>query len=135
MQITPHVPNANTAPETENKTSVRQLLDGQEYPVEECDIIKKGFDCEAAIERCVAYLHGLSQLPGCSRYTGDRITSCTCLQLLPIDNNNMLVAEQFLVDSLEMHFNTNKALYIHFQNHASIFYKEMLSTINGGWNV
>ena len=37
-----------------------------------------------------------------------------------------------MVDLKGMHFNTKKALYIHFQKHASIFCKEMLSTINGG---
>ena len=40
--------------------TVRQLLDGQEYPVAKGDIIKKGFDHEASVEGCVAYLHGLS---------------------------------------------------------------------------
>ena len=40
--------------------SVRQLLDGQEHPVSEGDIIKKGFDRKAAVERCVAYLYFLS---------------------------------------------------------------------------
>ena len=92
--------------------SVRQLIDGQEYPVAKGDIIKKGFHWEAAVEWCVTYLHGLSQLPGCPRYNGDRITSCTCLQLLHIDKNEMLGAEQFMFDFQGMHFNSKKALYI-----------------------
>ena len=54
---------------------MRKLIDGQEYPVAKGGIVKKGFDREAAIERCVAYLHGLYHLPGCPRYTSDRITS------------------------------------------------------------
>ena len=66
---------------------MRQLLDGQEYPVAKGDIIKKGFDREAAVEQCVAYLYWLSQLPGYPRYTSDIITSCNWLKLLPIDNN------------------------------------------------
>ena len=50
----------NTAPHSPNvKMSVWQLLDGQEYPVAKGDSIKKGFDREAAVERFVAYLHGL----------------------------------------------------------------------------
>ena len=135
MQITPHVPNANTAPETENKTSVRQLLDGQEYPVEECDIIKKGFDRKAAVEICVAYLHGLSQLPGCPRYTSDRTTSCIYFQILLIENNPMLLAAQIMVDFQGIYFNAKKDLYINFQKHASILFKAILSTINGGGHV
>ena len=51
INTAPHVPNSDTALDTENKTSVRQLLDGQEYPVTEGGIIKKGFDHEAAVER------------------------------------------------------------------------------------
>ena len=63
----PHSPNATTAPDAaativENKMSVRQLLDGQEYPVAKGGIIMKVFGREAAVEWCVAYLHGLSQL-------------------------------------------------------------------------
>ena len=54
MMTASHAPNAATFPYTENKTSVRQLLDGREYPVAKGDIIKKGFYCEAAVERCVA---------------------------------------------------------------------------------
>ena len=69
---------------------MRQLLDGKEYPAAKGDIIKKGFDAEAAIGQCVAYLHGLSQLMVCPRYTGDIIILCNCLQLLPIYNNTML---------------------------------------------
>ena len=57
--------NAATDPDSdlataENKMTARQLLDGQEYPVAKGDIIKKGFDHEASVEGCVAYLHGLS---------------------------------------------------------------------------
>ena len=52
----PHKPISSTVPDTvavttENKMSVRQLIDGQEYPVIKCDIIKKGFDHTAAVER------------------------------------------------------------------------------------
>ena len=70
----PHSPKSATDPDAdattaEDKTSVRQLIDGKEYPVAKVDIIKKGFDCKAAVELCVAYLHGLSQLLGCPRYT------------------------------------------------------------------
>ena len=57
--------------------SVRQLLDGQEYPVAKGDIIKKRFYREADVEQCLAYLHALSQLPGCPSYIGDRIKLCT----------------------------------------------------------
>ena len=74
MNTSHHSPNADTCPDMENKTSVRQLLDGQEYPVTKGDIIKKGFDREAAVERYVAYPHELYQLPGYPRYTGQRIT-------------------------------------------------------------
>ena len=79
INTAPHAPNNATAPDSdvntvENNTPVIQLLDGQEYPVSKGDIINKGFDYEAAVERWVAYLHGLSQLPGCTRYTGDIIT-------------------------------------------------------------
>ena len=78
----PHVTNATTVPDAaaataENKMSAIQLRDGQGYPVARGDIIKKGFDCKSAVEQYVAYLHGLSQIPGCPRYTGDRIKSCT----------------------------------------------------------
>ena len=59
MNTAPHAPNTVTSPDTENKTSVRQLLDGQEYPVSKGDIIKKGFDREVSVERCVTYLHGI----------------------------------------------------------------------------
>ena len=69
-----HAPNDATDLDAENNMSVRQLLDSHEYPVAKGDIIRKGFCCEAAVERCVAYLRGLSQFPGCPRYTGDRIT-------------------------------------------------------------
>ena len=73
MNTATHVPNADTIPDTENMTSVIQLLDVQEHPIAKGDIIKKGFDRKAAAEQCLAYLHDLSQLPGCLRYTGDVI--------------------------------------------------------------
>ena len=38
MSTSPHAHNAATAPNTENKTSVRQLLDGQEYLVAKVEI-------------------------------------------------------------------------------------------------
>ena len=113
---------------------MRQLLDGQKYPVIKGDIIKKEFYREATVEQCLPYLHGLSHIPVCPRYMGDRIILCTCLQILPMDNNAMLVAAQFIVDFRGMHLNTNKDLYINFQKHASIFCKAMLSKINGGGN-
>ena len=50
MKTAPHSPNATTAPDAENKTYVRQLLYGQEYPVAKGDIIRKGFHREAAVE-------------------------------------------------------------------------------------
>ena len=79
INTTLHAPNYTTSTDAvattvKNNTSARQLLDGQEYPVAKCDNINKGFDCEASIERCVAYLHGLYQLTGCPRYISDRIT-------------------------------------------------------------
>ena len=43
MNASLHAPNSATDPDAENKTSVRQLLDGQEYSVVKSDIIKKGF--------------------------------------------------------------------------------------------
>ena len=95
-----------------------QLLNGQEYPVAKGDIIKKGFDLEAIIEWCVAFLHGFSQLPDCPRYTIHIITLRTYLQRLPIYNNDMLVAVKFMVDFQRMHFNAKKNLYINFQKHA-----------------
>ena len=131
MNIAPHAPNAATEPDAENKTSMKQLINGKEYPVIKGDVIKKGFDRESDFERCVTYLHGIYQLPGCTRYTGDRITSCTCLQILPIENNAMLGAVQFMVYFRGMHFNEKKDLYINIQKHASIFYRETISTING----
>ena len=82
--------------------SARKLLDGQEYPVAKGDIIKKGFDHEAAVERRVAYLHGIYQLKGSTKYTSDRITQWTCLKLLPVENNAMLGAAKFMVDSRGM---------------------------------
>ena len=104
--------------------SVIQLLDGQEYPVTKGDIIKKGFDREAAVGRSVAYLHGLFQITSCPRYSGDRITSCTCLKIIPIENIAMLGAAKFMVDFRQMHFNAKKALYINFQKYASIFVRQ-----------
>ena len=82
INTAPHAPNAATTPDSatitsENQTYVRQLIDDQEYPVAEIDIIKKGFDSKAAVERCVDYLHGLYKLMVCYKYTCDRITSCT----------------------------------------------------------
>ena len=59
MNTAPHAPNVATDPDAENKTSVIQQLCGQEYPVAKGDIIKKGFDWKSAVERRVAYLHGL----------------------------------------------------------------------------
>ena len=50
INTAPHSPNATTAPDAKNKTSVRQLLDGQEYPVAKGDIIKKGFYREAYVD-------------------------------------------------------------------------------------
>ena len=83
----------------------------------------------------MAYLHGLYQLTGYPRYTGDIITFFTCLQLLAIDNNPMLGATQFMVYFQVMHFDANKTLYINFQRHALIFCSSMLSTIYGGGHV
>ena len=100
---------------------MRQLLDGQEYPVSKVDIIKKVFDHEASVELFVAYLHGLYQLTSCPSYTGDRIKSFTWLQLIPIDNNNMLGAAQLMVDFWWMHFNAKKDVYINIQKQDSIF--------------
>ena len=80
----------------------------------------------------MTYLHGISQLLGCPRYTGDIITSYIFLQIIPIGNNAILGEAQFMVDFQGMHFNAKKALYINFYNHASIFCKTMLGKINGG---
>ena len=88
---------------------MRQLY-GQEYIVAKSDSIKKGFDHEASFDRCVAYLHTLPQIPGCPRYTGDRITLWTCFQRILIKNNAMLGAEKFMVGFQGMHFNAKKAL-------------------------
>ena len=90
MNTALHAPNSATAPDAENKTSVRKLLYGQEYPVAKVDIIKKGFDCKASVEKCVAYINEISQLPGCPRYTGDIIKLRTWLKMLSIDNNDIL---------------------------------------------
>ena len=54
MDTAPHAPNAATVPDAENEMFVRQLLDGQEYPVAKFGIIKKGFDIKAAVDKCVA---------------------------------------------------------------------------------
>ena len=132
INSTPHATNAATTPDAENNKSVRQLLDGQEHPVEKGDTIKKGFYSKADFEWCLAYRYGLSYLSVCTRYASDIITSCTFLKLLPIYNNAMLGATQFMVYFWEIHFNLNKALYINFQKHASVFRKEMLIKINGG---
>ena len=50
MNPVSHAPNTATSPDIENKVSVRQLLDGQEYPVAKGYIIKKGFDIESTVE-------------------------------------------------------------------------------------
>ena len=42
MDTTPHVTNAATALDAENNTSVRQLLDGQEYPVKKVILLRRG---------------------------------------------------------------------------------------------
>ena len=80
----------------------------------------------------MAYLHGIFQLPGCPRYNGGKITSCTCFKIIHINNNAMLRAPRWMVDFQGMHFNVRKSLYIHFQNHHSIFRKVMISTIDCG---
>ena len=49
MNTAPHVPNASKYLDAENKTSMRQLIHGQEYPVSKGDIIGKGFDHKAAV--------------------------------------------------------------------------------------
>ena len=123
MNAATDAPNDSTPPDTENKIYVRQLLDGQEYSVAKGDIIENVFGRKAAVEWCVAYLHGFYWLPGCPTYTGYIITSGTCLQLLHIDNNTMFGAAQLMADLRGGNFNTNKALYINFQNHATFFCK------------
>ena len=89
---------------------MRQLLYDQEYPVSKDDIIKKVFDREASVERFVAHLHGLSQIPVCPKYTDDIITSCTWLNILLIYNNTMVGAVQFMVYVQGVHFNEKKYL-------------------------
>ena len=121
MNTTPHETNAVTASDMENNKSVRKLLDGQEYPVAKGDIIKKGLDRKAAVEWCVAYLHGLYQLPVCPMYTGERITMCNWLKILSIDNNAMLASEKFMVDFRGMHFNAKNTLYINFRSMLQFF--------------
>ena len=59
--------------------------------------MNKGSYSEAAVERCVAYLHGLSQLTGYPSNTSDMIILCTFLQFIPIYNNYMLVTAQLMV--------------------------------------
>ena len=110
MYTAPYIPNADTSLYAENIMSVIQLLNGQEHPVAKGGTIKKVFDHESVFEWCVAYLYGIYQLPGCPRYTGDIITSCNCLQLLPIYNNTMLGSAQFMVDLRGIHFNAKKDL-------------------------
>ena len=85
------------------------------------DVIKKEFDHKADVERCIAYLSDLYQLPGCTRYTSEKITSFTCVKIIPLDNNAMLGSEQLMLDFQSMYFNKKKAFYINFQKHASIF--------------
>ena len=133
MNTSPHAPNFVTAPDAENRTSVRQILDGQEYHVAKGEIIKMGFDREYDVE--VAYLHDLSQITGCPGFTVDIISLFTWLQILPINNISMLGAAQFMVDFQGVHFNAKNALYIIFHKHASIFCKAMLSTMNDGGRV
>ena len=62
INTAPRASNAATASEyaastAENKMSMRQLLYGQEYTVAKGDIIKKGSDYKASVEKCVAYIH------------------------------------------------------------------------------
>ena len=121
MNNNPHTTNAATSPEAENNTPVRQLLDGQEYPFATGDIIKKGFDREATVEQWVAYTHSFSELHGYPWYNGDIIKLYTCLQILPIDNNAMLVAAKFMVDFRGMHFNEKRVLYIIFRSMLHFF--------------
>ena len=71
-QCCPHRPNDVTAPDAaaataENKTSVRQLLDIQEYTVSKFGIIKKGCRRKEYVDQCVSYLHGISQILVCPR--------------------------------------------------------------------
>ena len=89
-KTTSNTPNDATAlnaasVNAKNKTSVRQLLDGKEYYVTKNDMIKRFVDHKYVIEKRTAYLHGIYQVLGCSRYTSDLIRLCTYLQLLPID--------------------------------------------------
>ena len=77
-QYRPHSPNAATASDSyinteEKNTSLRQLLDGQEYPVAKVDIIKKIFYYKSTADQCVTYIHGLYQIPVCPRFTSDII--------------------------------------------------------------
>ena len=83
INTSPHAKNSATDPDAaaskaENNASVRQLIDGQEHPIAEGDIIKKEFYHKSAVEQCMAYLHGIDQLLGCPSYTSDRLLSCTC---------------------------------------------------------
>ena len=111
MNTNPHAPNAATALDVEIKTSVRQLLDVQEYHVAKGDIIKKGFDIKSAVDQWVTYQHGLSQLPSLPSYTGEILILFICIQLIPIENNAMLGSVKFMVDFQWIHFNAKKALY------------------------
>ena len=59
INTTLHTSNAATAPDTasataENKTSVRRLLDGLEYPVAKGGIITKVFGHKSDADICVA---------------------------------------------------------------------------------
>ena len=110
MDTNTQAPNYATFLGMENKNSLRQLIDNQEYTVTKCDIIQEGFDHEAGVEICMAYLNDLYQHPGCPRYNSDRTTLCTCLKTLPIENNDMLVAAQFMLDFRGMQLYTKKAL-------------------------
>ena len=79
-------------------------------------LLRRGLIRKDDVERYVAYIHGLSQLPGYPRYNSDIITLFNCLQILPIENNAMLGASQLLVNFQGMHFNAKKALYIIFRS-------------------
>ena len=118
MNTAPHAPNAATVPDAENMTSMRQLLDGQEYPVAKCDIIKKGFESKAAVEKCMAYLHGFYQLPGCPRHTGNIIKSCTCVKQRYVGIS--AIHGRLPRDTLQQ----KEALYIHFISMLQIYIRE-----------
>ena len=65
-------------------------------------------------------------------YTGDIITLCTGLKLLPIDNNAMLGVAQFMVYFRGTHCNVKKALYINFLKNTNFFHNSVISTNNDG---